>query len=199
MQPRKLPAWIIHLGRFAGRPWYPVLLAFLSAIDLFVLFIPAEGIMVASTMALPRRWFLLAVGSTVGSTLGSVGLAIVLLTHGQASLEWLSPGITDTSTWQFTDRWMDQYGIWALLALSATPMILVPAVALAALAGLPAAQVGAAVLCGRLLRNCLYTYLASHAPRLLFKLKSINKEVREVVPEVGTQDAAKDIKPRAPE
>jgi membrane protein YqaA with SNARE-associated domain len=185
MLPRKLSTWITHIGRYAGRPWYPFLLAALSAVDLFVLVIPAEGIMVASTFALPRRWFLIALGTTTGSALGAMALAAVLLAHGGSAIEWFSPGIHGTSSWKFAEQWMNQYGVWALLGLSATPMLVVPLVVLASLSGLPVMEVGAAVFAGRMARNSLYTYLASHAPRVLLRFKSINKEVGAV-----TQDVA---------
>lgn len=183
MYPRKLSAWIAHLGRYAGRSWFPLLLAALSAADLFVLVIPAEGIMVASTFALPRRWFLIALGSTAGSALGATALAAVLAAHGGGAVEWLSPGIHQSSSWKFASEWMGQYGVWALLGLSATPMLVVPLVAVAALSQLPVVEVGAAVFIGRLARNCLYTYLASHAPRVLLKFKSVKKEVDVVATE----------------
>jgi membrane protein YqaA with SNARE-associated domain len=191
----QLPSWLTHLGRYAARPWYPFALAALAAADMFVLFIPAEGIMVASAIAYRTRWLLFALATTVGSTLGSLGLAYVLTTYGHGLIEWLSPGIHDWTIWKATDGWIDNYGIWAMLGLAISPLVLVPAVALGALAELPVAQMGIVIFLGRGFRNSVYTWLASHAPRVLFRLKSVRKEVEVVA---GEKPVAGTDKPEAP-
>ena len=69
---QKIQTYVKWLEQFADRPWYPLLIAFLSTLDNFLIVIPNDGILVASSMIVPKRWFTFAIWVSIGSTIGSI-------------------------------------------------------------------------------------------------------------------------------
>ncbi|MBP9673671.1 MAG: hypothetical protein KBD63_01125 [Bacteriovoracaceae bacterium] len=165
---------------YIQRPWYPILMGFLAAIDHFVIVIPTDGLIVTSAMVDHKRWWKFSLAITIGSTLGALVLAYFFNVYGSHFLEMIVPGIYQTKTWMMTDGWMDRYGIWAIFFVAALPIFQHPAIILGALAGIPLQEMGLAIFAGRALKYSLLGWLASHAPKVLGRFKSVQKEVEEV-------------------
>lgn len=166
---KKNSIWL-RVERYVQKPWYPEFLGLLAALDSFVVVIPTDGLLVTSVAAAPKRWLVLAFWTTLGSTVGAVILAILLQNYGHSVLEVLVPGIHNTHAWQITDRWVDEYGIWALFMVAALPFIQHPAIALVALAGVSIPKMAVVIFSGRLLKYLIFAYLSTHAPKLLTRI-----------------------------
>jgi membrane protein YqaA with SNARE-associated domain len=172
-----------RLQTYASRPWYPPLLALMTALDHLVVFIPTDGLLITSVMATPRKWVRNFLWVTAGSMFGTLVLAWVVSVYGVSLLEWIVPGIQTSASWQITEQWMERYGLWALFIVAALPIFQHPVIALAALAGLSFGTIFWAILPGRLLKFGLFAWIASHAPRAFARLRlfrSVRKEVAEV-------------------
>ncbi len=156
-----------QLQVYVGRPWYPLLLAFLAAADHLVIFIPTDALLISAVIAVPARWIRFFVWLTLGSLAGSAVLGGLVEIYGISIIEWVSPGIQRNEIWSLTLSWMDQHGLWALLLVSALPIFQRPAIALAVLSHLPLPSVFLAILAGRLIKFGTFAWLASHTPHLI--------------------------------
>lgn len=167
------------LQRHADRAWYAPLIGLLSALDNLVLIIPTDGILISSSMLIPKRWLLFSVSIAVGSTLGALGLAALVEFQGHAWVLQVYPGLDQTLAWTWTERVFDNYGLLIVFALALTPLSQQPAVILAGLAKVPLSELAAVVFAGRLIKYLVMGYLGSHAPRLLKKLWGLGGELKD--------------------
>jgi len=169
------------LQTYIARPWYPPLLGVLAALDHFVFVIPTDGLLVTSVIAAPKRWLSTFLWITLGSVVGGVVLAAFLQHYGTPFLEWLSPGILETHYWKLTISWVDHYGLWALFAITALPIFQHPVIAITALAGIPLGKIALFMLGGRIVKYAVFTWLSIHAPKVLFRMRPVHKEIDEVI------------------
>lgn len=180
------------LQRFAGRQWYPPLIALLAALDNFVVVIPNDGILISSSILIPKRWFLFALSMAVGSTIGAMALAVLVEYQGLPWILEIYPGLTQSQTWILAAEFFEKYGLLLVFFVAVTPIAQQPAVILAALAEAPVVELAAVVFCGRLIKFLIMAYVGSHAPRFLPKMWGLGRELREAgVDEliVGKHDA----------
>ena len=109
----------------------------LAALDNFVIIIPNDGILISSSMLTPRRWFTLALGVAIGSTLGAIILAAFVETQG---LEWILeiyPGINETKSWIWTENFFERYGMILVFVVAIAPFMQQPVIIMASLAETP--------------------------------------------------------------
>jgi len=173
-------AQIRRLERYVDRPWYPFVLAGLTFIDFFVVFVPSDGIVVASAAARPKKWFLVGISMALGSLLGGVLVAVLAKDLGEPFIEWLAPGLLDSKSWQTSEAWVDRWGFWAVFVVAASPLAQQPSVLLAALADMPLLGIGTALGAGRALKFLTYAWIASHAPRLAAKMPAVKHDLEEL-------------------
>lgn len=164
---------------YANRWWYGPLIAFLAFLDSFVIVIPTDGLLVSAAMLAPRRWISTALLVSFGSALGAAGLAFLLARHGLPLLLYFQPDIESTKSWIYTARLMERWGIWTVFAISVTPVMQQPAVALAALARNPIVPIFLASFAGRVIKFGLLAWLGTHAPGVLGKLWGFKKDLDE--------------------
>lgn len=185
-----------HLGRFlarlrrnADRPWFPAALGSLAGIDLFVAFIPTDGILVSSVLVRPSRWILFFFAVSLGSTAGAILLAAGAHHFGEPFVTWLAGDSWKTGGWADLQSFLDAYGFWALAIMAFGPLPQQPAVALCGLAHMPLWQVGGAVLLGRGVKYGIFAALAIHAPKLLRRLWGVRTEVQEMEKAIREEEA----------
>jgi membrane protein YqaA with SNARE-associated domain len=171
--------YVQKLERFADRWWYPPLIGLLAALDSIFIVIPNDGILVASSMLIPRRWALFALCVSVGSTAGAVTLGILVEKMGLPWVLELFPGIQASTAWTWSDNFFGKYGIWIVFAVGASPLLQQPVVILAALAHTPILEFTAALFIGRFLKFNLMAYLGSHSPKLVKKLWGMKGELKD--------------------
>lgn len=170
--------WIKKLQKYSDRAWYLPLLSIIIGLDLFVLIIPSDAMMISSVLLRPKRWGRICLWVSAGSAFGALALA-ALLQWDSAWLMHFLPDIFQSSGWEQTDAFLDTHGGWALAVFSFSLLPQQPAVALAALAGMPLSLIFISVFAGRLVKYGLLAYFASHAPRLLGKVWFIRKELAQ--------------------
>ncbi len=176
---KKIQDWVTKLEQFADRAWYGPLIGFLAALDAIILVIPNDGILVASTMLVPRRWIIFAVCVAVGSSLGAIALNYIVEIQGLPFILEYYPGLDQTYWWKITQNFFDQYGILIVFAVGASPIMQQPAIVLAALANTPVTQLATAIFLGRILKFLLMAYLASHSPKVLKRIWGLKGELKD--------------------
>lgn len=172
--------WIKGLQRFTNRIWYVPFIGFLAAIDVLVILVPTDGILISSSMLLPRRWFAFAFSIAVGSTVGALVLAALVQYHGLPWVLEVYPGMNETATWIWTMQFFDKYGLLLVFAVAMTPFFQQPAIILASLADARFTVLALIIFSGRLIKFGIVAYVASHAPRLLSKMWGVKGEMKGV-------------------
>ena len=168
------------LQRYADRFWFAPLIGFLSALDNFVIVIPNEGILISSSMVIPKRWFIFALSVAIGSTLGALALVALVELQGLPYILKIFPGINETSLWAIMLKLFERYGLVFIFFVSITPIAQQPSIILASLANIPLFKLAAAVFLGRSIKFFILAYAATHAPRFLSKIWGVKKELKEV-------------------
>ncbi|MFN8846086.1 MAG: YqaA family protein [Bdellovibrionales bacterium] len=176
--------WISHqvslLQRFANRSWYPSLVGFLAALDNIILVVPNDGILISSSMLTPKRWWQLALLTSLGSTLGALALCLLVKTYGLEFILTLFPRAQEAQTWQWTLQFFDRWGIGLVFLVAVAPVPQQPAVVLASLSHLPVSLLLVTIFVGRLIKFTIMAWVASHTPQLLKKMWGLKSEMEEV-------------------
>jgi membrane protein YqaA with SNARE-associated domain len=180
----KITLLIKFLQRYTDRFWYPPLIGFLAALDNLVVVIPNDGILISSSMLIPKRWFGFALSVAIGSTVGAMVLASLVESQGLPWILEAYPGINETKSWAWSVEFFEQYGLFLVFAVAVTPFVQQPAVILATLANTPLLELAAVIFLGRFIKFLIMAYVASHAPAMLAKMWGIKGELKEVGIEV---------------
>jgi membrane protein YqaA with SNARE-associated domain len=166
-----------QLQSFADRPWYLPLIALLGGLDLFILIVPTDGLLISYVMLRPKHWVRAFIALSIGCTLGAWALAF-LIQSGSSFFDYQSlHHRIGADTWMWIDNFVDNRGALALGILALLPLPQFPGIVVAALAELPLTEIFFAVLAGRVIKFAVFSYGASHAPKLLLKLPLLKKEV----------------------
>lgn len=168
------------LQRYTDRIWYPPLIGFLAALDNLIVIIPNDGILISSSMLVPRRWLTLALFVAIGSTIGALVLAGLVEHQGLPWILDMYPGITESRTWTMSMEFFERYGMLLVFAVAVTPFMQQPAVIFASLAKTPLLELAAVIFIGRFIKFLIMAYVGSHAPRLVKKLWGVKEELRDV-------------------
>lgn len=160
--------------------WYGPFIGLLAAADNIVLFVPNDGILISSSMLVPKKWLQFTWCVAIGSAIGAMILYLTVYNFGTDFLLWINPDLMTNSVWLWTDKFFDQYGIWVVFAVAISPILQQPAVVLAALANVPVFEVMLAIFIGRSIKFMIMGYVASHAPQYLGKLWGLDREMKEV-------------------
>ena len=156
----KIQRHVARLEQFADRAWYPPLIGLLAALDSIVMIVPTDGILIASTMIIPRRWLINAACVTIGSTIGALILSSIVEYQGLPFILKYYPSINESATWAWTERIFEQYGLLLVFAIGASPLMQHPVVILAGLADTPLFPLAVAIFLGRALKYAVMAYLA---------------------------------------
>ncbi|MDZ5455652.1 YqaA family protein [Azohydromonas lata] len=152
------------LTRHAQRHSFPLVVAAMATAATLSMSVPFASILVAAVLLAPGRWFMLALGGSVGSALGAALLYLVFHHLGWARFFDSYPEVVRSAAWADATRWLGTYGTPALLLISALPLPLTPALMFAAISRLPVAEVIVALWAGKLLKYVVYAWLAAAFP-----------------------------------
>jgi membrane protein YqaA with SNARE-associated domain len=179
---------LARLQRFLDRPWYPVVLAGLAALDLIVVVIPVDGLTVAAILAAPRRWMQYAFAAAAGNLLGCGILAQGVYQNAG----WIHDRLGSwmySAAWASVEQFIHAHGSWSIALGALSPIPLQLWVIVPALAKMPAHELFIALLVGRVLRSIALCWVASHTPRLLSRSRGIMKELKEARAEPDDSDS----------
>ena len=168
------------LQRFANRTWYPLLVGFLAALDNIILIVPNDGILISSSMLTPKRWWQLALFTSIGSTVGALALCLLVKTFGLDFILTIFPKAQESQTWIWTLEFFDKWGIGLVFLVAVAPMPQQPAVVLASLSHIPVGLLIMTIFVGRLIKFTIMSWVASHTPNLLKKMWGLRGEMTEV-------------------
>ena len=177
---KKLIRWLVQLEKFADRPWYLPLMAFIAMWDMFLLFIPSDGLMISAAMLRPKKWIRTAVWMAIGVAGGALLFGFAFQAYGpefvDRHLSWAVGG----ENWGRLSGFVEKYGFWAVSGIALGPFPIQPGVILGALGGMSAGALFVSVFVGRVLKNFLLCWIASHAPQYISKLWGIRGDVKVV-------------------
>lgn len=176
----KIRIWVAAFERFVDRWWYVPTLSLLAALDNLIVVIPTDGLLISSSMITPHRWLRFAVSVAVGSTAGAMVLAALVHRLGMPWILEFYPGVQESSSWVWTLKFLDGYGLLLVFAVALTPLMQQPVVILTTLAGTSYVSLAAVILAGRGIKYLGMSYIASHAPKLLNKLWGVKDELEDV-------------------
>lgn len=174
-----IQTYVQKLEAHADRSWYPPLIGLLAALDNLIIIIPNDGILVASSMLIPKRWALFALNITIGSTIGALALFFLVEHQGLPWILNFYPGLDQSQMWMLTDQFFDKYGLIVVFVVAISPLMQQPAIILAALAHIPPLELTAAIFLGRFIKFNLLAYLGSHSPKILKKIWGMKDELTD--------------------
>ena len=136
-------------------------LAFFATFGAGVFFAP---LMVLAVLLDRRRWLAMGFCAAIGSTAASVLLFLLFRWLGLGLLTVIAPNLPQSAEWARSTAWLQDYGAPALLLVAAIPFPQMPALIVAALAGLPLGPVALALLAGKLAKCGAYAWVTATFP-----------------------------------
>jgi uncharacterized membrane protein YdjX (TVP38/TMEM64 family) len=152
------------LVRRADTRAFPLVVAGVAVAATMSMTVPFATLLVAAVLMAPRRWVAISVWSSVGAALGAAVLYLVFHHLGWASFFAAYPDVVRSLAWRDATRWLQAYGVLALLAIAATPLPLTPALMFAAISRLPVVEVILALWVGKQAKYLVYAWMTSAFP-----------------------------------
>jgi membrane protein YqaA with SNARE-associated domain len=181
MASRAVIRFIERVQRYVGKPWYVLLCSLLAMADLALTVIPTDPILISAVILRPKKWLRFSFFMTVGSALGVLGLAALLIYDREAIMKHVFPHLFGSPAWEQAVRLLHHYGSWAIGLVALTPLPQQPLVILSALSGLPLASIAGLYFVGRLTKFLLLGWLASHTPAVLLKIPGLGKDFKALL------------------
>jgi membrane protein YqaA with SNARE-associated domain len=168
-------ALVNQLAPMSRSPFFPALGGAVALAAAVTMSLPTAPLVSALVALRPTRWRMIVCWAVLGS---AIGTTLVTFAFGKLSLPWLNnkmPELMNSRYWQELVEWVARYGWWVLAAIAATPLAQLPALALAAMLGMPLSDVFVAVAVGKAFKYSLVarvTYLmaqkaAARAPHAI--------------------------------
>lgn len=128
---------------------------------------PVTAIIVTAVMLAPRHWLRLSLGSATGSALA--GAVIVGVSHllGYNEIHHLFPNLISPETWAEASRWIDEFGVWAIFAVGASPLPQMPLLIFFGIVDDRVLEAFLALLGGKVLKYGIVAWVTQHFPERL--------------------------------
>ena len=167
---RLIQLQVKYLHRHAKRVWYTPLISLLAFLDNFLILIPNDGILISSSILVPKKWLRFALSMAIGSALGAFLLACIVKQQGLPLILNYYPSIEQTFAWQWSEIFLNKHGLLFVFVICISPFMQHPAIVIAALANTPLVHLGVVIFLGRALKFVFLSYLASHSPKYIYRL-----------------------------
>jgi membrane protein YqaA with SNARE-associated domain len=171
---------MVQFERFTDRVWYLPLVSLLAGIDLFVLFIPTEGLLVTSALLRPKRWFVTAIAIATGSALGALALGAMVHYFGQLGMEAYIADKVSAESWTRATELVERHGVLAIMLMALGPLPLSPVVAVVAIAQMDLGMIFVSAWIGRAVKYLFFAWAATHAPRILRRFSGTEREIKQI-------------------
>lgn len=185
--PSRAARLVVALERRAGRPWFLPAVSVFPLGDYVLPFLPNQLLLLALSVALPRRWWQLALAFVLATGSGAVLTALALQAWGLPLLGTLFGGLPEEGAAATVVSAVERHGLWALAALAMLPWPPRAAVVACALAGLPPLSIGLAVAVGRTVPACGYALAGAYAPGLLRRIPAVDRALADVARAKGAE------------
>lgn len=166
-----------RLRPHAERSWFPPVVSVSAAADYVFFAASPQLLLIATVLLRGRRWRIVSWCFAASSALGAVAVSLAVGALGQAVLPGAAASLPDWAA-----GFMESWGAMALFGLCALPLSMRSPVFVVALAGVPAEEVGLAVLAGRLVAYHLLAIAAACAPSRLARFPGISTLVHALGP-----------------
>lgn len=163
--------WQKKLEPYVDRPAFLVLLAGVSAVNLFVALIPVELFISLRVFALPRDWWKTALLAVIASLFGVY--ALVFLTQSQTQWDvagFLARRIGQTR-WDQVADFVNKRGAFGLFLAAVTILPLPPAIIVCVLSKVPAWAIGLAIGLGHCIKYGVIAWGAAFSPKWFNRTK----------------------------
>jgi membrane protein YqaA with SNARE-associated domain len=175
----EIQIYVQKLEQYADRIWYPPLISLLAALDNFIVIIPTDGILIASSMLIPKHWAIYAINVAIGSSIGALAIGLLVEYQGLPWILEFYPGIDTSDMWVWTEKFFGKYGLLFVFAIGLTPLMQQPVIILAALSNPTLLSFAAVIFAGRLIKYMTMAFIGSHSPRLLKKMWGVKDELKD--------------------
>lgn len=171
---------ILALDRVAKRRWFfPAVSAF-PLTDYFFPFLPNQMLLIALSVLHPGRWLAFAATFVLAAGAGAALTAAVIQAVGPGLISALSISAPEAGTASEVLGAVEIYGLWALAGLAVLPWPPRSGVLVCAIAGLPPAGIGTAVMLGRIVPATGYALVGAKLPHMLRRVRSIERVLEDV-------------------
>jgi uncharacterized membrane protein YdjX (TVP38/TMEM64 family) len=152
------------LTRRAQHPAFPVFTGGVALAAALSMAVPFASLLILAVLMAPKRWKAIAMWSSLGAALGCSLLYLAFHHLGWARLLEIYPDVMRSAAWMDSIRWLNAYGVLALLVIAVLPLPLTPALMFAAVSPLPVAEVLLALWLGKLVKYTAYAWFSSAFP-----------------------------------
>lgn len=149
--------------------FYPYLISFITALNVFIFILPAEAILVGGILAKPHSWKKMAFFQTIAASLSTLLLGGLVYWKGYEVIHFLSPDIELTKFWIGSTSFMKEWGLYALTIMCILPVPILPGIAFSIFSNLSIVKVVIAVILGRWIKFYALCYVVSFFPHLFLK------------------------------
>jgi membrane protein YqaA with SNARE-associated domain len=143
--------------------YFSIIFAALTALDYWIVVVPVDLMFTSSVLLRPKKWMSIALGLSLGATLGGVTLVFCVNHLGLAFVQNYFPALLSSSIWQSTETLFNSYGLWAVFFVGLSPIAQQPSLILAGLTKLDIPSVAASLFAGRIIKYVVVGYLCSEA------------------------------------
>ena len=135
---------------------------------------PVTAIVVTAVMLAPRRRLMLSLGCATGSALA--GATIVGISHmlGYNEIHTLFPNLISGETWNEASGWIDDYGVWAIFGVGASPLPQMPLLIFFGIVDDRILEAFVALLAGKVLKYGAVAWVTQHFPEKFAFFRRIN-------------------------
>lgn len=128
---------------------------------------PVTAVIVTAVMLAPRHWLRLSLGCATGSALA--GAIIVGVSHllGYNQIHTWFPNLLTDQTWHEASRWLDDYGVWAIFGVGASPLPQMPLLIFFGIVDDRILEAFLALLGGKVLKYGIIAWITQHFPERL--------------------------------
>jgi len=135
---------------------------------------PVTAVIVTAVLMAPHRWLALSAACSLGSALA--GSIIVGVSHilGYNEINHLFPHLISPQTWAEASRWIDDYGIWAIFGIGASPLPQMPLLVFFGIVDDRIFEAFMALFAGKLIKYTVVAWVAQHFPEKLSFFKRMN-------------------------
>lgn len=158
------------LHRAAGRRVLTPLAGVLAFALTLSFTVPVTAMLVPAFLVHPRIWRRVAVAGAVGSTAAACVLMLVFHHLGWEQVQVWFPGMSSSANWKAVAQWLNEWGLWGLMAVAALPLPQTPALVFFALVRPSLATVAMGILVGKLIKYLVVGRVVSLAPHRFAQL-----------------------------